>query len=196
MKFKIIIVILGIFTLTSCNVIFSNEKENNTEKKPESDPTINLPDGNQSPPVEVKFEHFVVIREFASQDTGALFGFKPSVGTAEITELFGPEILNGHIKSSGILTPEGFAQLFTKGENPMPTADRDSLTKHFTGYNYLYFENYDGELCAGEDSFQSIVVKTKTSVGGSFKLTFRFDAVPQLDGNCKFHIVGLMQQNF
>lgn len=189
MKSIFLLTFLGTTLCIGCHSSSKDEsiEQTETQKSPNTETQPPIPNGETPSDQDLSFEHVTLIRELDAKEAGALFGFKPSSGAVEITKIAGPAFLNGHRKSLGLITSESVRQLFAQGGISMSEVDRDKFRDQYNGYNYVYFENYDGDLCAGDDNFREIVISTKTSTGRQYELRFRFEGNRQQNGSCKLH---------
>jgi hypothetical protein len=166
----------------------SSTKETHTSTESGATPGPALPSPSPAAAGEAPhFEYFSVIREFGGSDTAALFGLLPNQPGMKITGITGPEFLAGHAKVK-ILNSDTLKELFVASSLPMPNEEKEPLLSKYGGAQVIYFEKYEGRLCT--DDNLSLAVSS-TLGEWTPTLTFRFSAVADPTGNCKFHLLGL-----
>lgn len=193
MKTKYFLIFIISISFPGCSVLIEKEdkKESHTEQKPQS-PIIPPKTPAQE---EITFDYFSNIREFAGSDKAAFFAFKPSSGKPEIGGIIGPDFLKGHLTTVGVITEETAGTIFQNSQRPPQNNEFNEILSSHLGYTFIYFENYEDNLCAGPDINRTIEVNIKIS-GRSLRTKFTFQASPKEFGPCEFHIDGFGTQNF
>lgn len=184
------IVLFTILAIVRCGEVGKSGSQNNHE--PQNKLPSNVTDSSSTPSDRPSFKHFAVIREFAGNDTAALFGILPDQGTLKITSVKGPGFLGGY--RVGELTQEAMDRLFLKSSVPMPKPEKDRLVSQYDGAEVIYFEKYHGKLCAGPDNDIQITVSGIIE-NLNISMTFELAAVPQPDADCKFRKLIFITQN-
>jgi hypothetical protein len=139
---------------------------------------------NENRDGELDFDHFAVIREFTGpSDNAALFGVLSNQEGLEITSITGPRFLGG--ARVGTLDASSMSRLFRRTSVPMSDAEKQALVERYQGAKVIYFEDYNGKLCAGPYQIYSVVADGK--IGDQITSSnFTFAAVPTQNGNCRF----------
>jgi len=183
-----LLIALMAFSLASCGS--SSESEHDTSVhtgngQPNMAPILALT-GPSSPIPTIK--GLAVIREFGGSNTAALFVLLPSPGphqeSLEITEITRPDFLDK--PKAGQLDQESINVLFLNSAIAMPQQEKDGLLSDYKGAGIVYFENYDGRLCTGQE-----FTITVASTFGDRKLKTSFVFTAETDqhspsGDCKF----------
>jgi hypothetical protein len=130
---------------------------------------------------DLTFKQFTVIREFGGADNAAIFGVLPSELGMKITDVTGPAFLgNAYL---AMLNENNLNGFFAHSSTPMSAAEKQQLLSDYAGAYVIYFENYSGRLCSG-DQYQ---IEMTGKIGGVTAVTrFDFIASPQSAGDCKF----------
>lgn len=133
---------------------------------------------------ELNFDYVAVIRELnGATDNAALFGVLPNQEGLETTKIIGPGFLGG--ARVGTLDALSMSKLFKRTSIPMSDGEKQALVEKYQGAKAIYFEGYNGKLCAGTDQIYSIIIEGK--IGEQITSSnFTFAALPTHNGNCRF----------
>ena len=189
--------------ITSCFLLSCAKGGGSTPPVNSSTPTKSTPrpdsegdtSGNStgtSASASVDLKGFGIIREFGGTDTAAIFGLLSSGGALQITAVHGPAFLGG--ARSGQLDQAAMDHLFLRSVRPMSQEEKQNLVSRWSGAQVIYFEGYNGTLCAN-DEVQHEVSVSGTSSGKSFTSTFRFIALPNSNGDCTYHTFEVLTQD-
>jgi len=190
-KFLIILSVLITLGLSACGSgTTSTSTQSNPQPEQRQDPPISLPPGKPDTS-DLSFKYFAVIREFKGNDKAALFGILPSKGTLQIKSVSGPSFLGK--ARVGTFDKDAINHLFLNTSVHLSPAEKEELESQYMGAQAIYFEKYDGDLCAGPDEEIKVSV---VSLWGDLKINtaFTFSADPSLNGDCKFHELSEMSQ--
>jgi hypothetical protein len=176
-----------LFTTVGCNSSHSTSTGNDpkTPDQPE-DPTGGP--GGGKPRTSIEFESLGIIREFGGIDTAALFAVRSKSGPFKVTKVMGPRFIKTYMV--GLLDPARAERLFTKGSKPLSQAERAELLSKFSDSTVIYAEGYEGSLCTDEE-LKYQVIATGTVDTTEVEVAFQFEALPNSQGNCQFHIFGI-----
>jgi hypothetical protein len=173
--------------LSSCGP--KNSRKSDAPAPSETNPTplpTKVPGPNTNVP-ELEFSHEVVLREFANGtggiDRAALFILKSSVKNSKVTEVRGPSFLGN--AQVGVLSTSSMEKLFTRSDYPLRVDEKSALLSKYEGDTFVYFENYNGELCAGPDYESKLNLKLEVS-GQKIEASLLFSAIPTTSGSCTF----------
>ena len=137
----------------------------------------------------IDFEKIGIIREFGGTDNAALFGVRSNSGIFNITKIVGP----GFLKTYGVgtLNQSTLAKLFSKSSKPLSQTEKTELLTNFNGGTIIYTEGYQGNLCTNDETKYEVVA-TGSVNAVNVEVTFQFVAQPNPNGNCTFHIFGIL----
>lgn len=171
---------------------------------PQPNPTASpsaKPASTDTHPVEsnplngITYQNFAVLREFAStageNDRAALFLVLPSQGVLTINSVTGPNFLKQ--ASVGILDADKMKKLFANSSTKMAESEKAEILKKFQGATFLYFENYEGQLC---DQASYEIDATSTLLGKSVNLTFTFEAAASRSDDCFIYSSSMLETSF
>lgn len=137
----------------------------------------------------ISFKNFGIIREFGGTDNAALFGLLSDAGKYQITNIWGPEFLEQY--TVGELNRTTIDKVFLNTTKPLSQEEREALLSDFNGATLIYLEGYNGNLCNQTETKYEITTKgTLNDI--EVQVIFEFEALPNMDGNCSFHIFGIV----
>lgn len=176
--------------LTAC----SSENHSSGNISPASPPSKDQqhPTESKNSPNETKeisFKKFGVIREFGGTDNAALFGLLSESGKLQITQVVGPGFLKTY--RVGELNKSTVKKIFSRSAKPLSQGERDGLLSEFNGATIIYTEGYNENLCNQSETQYEIVATGKIE-DVDVEVTFQFEALPNPNGNCGFHVFGIV----
>lgn len=191
--FKIAFVCSGFFLVNACSSGSSTSIGQPPSQQQQQQPPKDLPtpnSGSRSPnQEEIAFQNFGIIREFGGTDHAALFGLLPKSGNLQINKVVAPAF----IQSVGVgkLSQTSIEKFFTKTAKPISQAEKQDLLSKFDGATVIYAEGYNGNLC-NTDEITNKITATGFLDQTSVAITFQFEALPSANGDCEFHIFGIV----
>lgn len=186
----------GLFSLAlvACNPNKNNSSGNSgapppNQEAPHKNPQDSKTDNQSKSKEEIDFQKFGIIREFGGTDNAALFGVYSKAGKFQITQVIGPTFLKtGRV---GELNQASLDQLFINTTKPLSVREREDLISEFNGASFFYTESYSGNLCNIDEITYEIKATGRLN-DLNIEVTFQFEALPNANGNCQFHVFGII----
>ena len=160
--------------------------QNNNDQNNSNPPNPDLPPKTKD---STSFKKIGVIREFGGTDNAALFGLLPDSGKLQINKVVGPGFLK--VYKVGELNPITLEKLFLNTSKPLNSNEKQDLLSGFNGAMVIYAEGYEGNLC-NQDEVQYEIKATGQIDKIDLEITFQFVASPNSNGNCIFHMFGIV----
>lgn len=165
-------------------------------QKPSDDSNPEQPTPEPSPKEDkdgTEFQSLGIIREFGGTDNAAMFGVYSKSGKLEINKVEGPAFLKTY--RVGELNQTSIGKLFLNTSKPLSTEERQNLISEFNGATVIYTEGYYGNLCSNDEIIYEI--KTTGRINETnIEVVFHFEALPNPNGNCDFHVYGTITKYF
>ena len=184
------------FMLASCS---SNNGNSNAGNDPHPPPQKTSSDNSEQPVAtppknteEIEFQKLGIIREFGGTDNAAMFGLLPKSGKLKIDKIEGPVFLKTY--AIGELNQTTINKIFLNSSKPLNTEERQNLISEFNGAIVIYTEGYSGNLCSNDEITFTIKVTGRLD-NTDIEVTFQFEAISNPDGNCKFHMFGIITKS-
>jgi hypothetical protein len=181
------------FTLVGCN---SNKSSSNdspgSPTPPPETPNDNKPQQPTTEPASkdkegLEFQSLGIVREFGGTDNAAMFGVQSKSGKLQINKVEGPAFIKTY--RVGELNQTSISKLFLNTSKPLSTDERQNLISEFNGATVIYTEGYSGNLCSNDEIIYDI--KTTGRIDETnIEVIFHFEALPNPNGNCDFHVFG------
>ncbi len=194
LKNSLIFYCLILFTLFGCGPNETGSSDGHRTPAPpqkpseESNPKQPAPEPSPKKDKEgIEFQSVGVIREFGGTDNAALFGVYSKSGKLEISKVVGPAFLKSY--RVGELNQTSISKLFLNSSKPLSTDERQNLISEFNGATVIYTEGYSGNLCSNDEIGYEITATGRIDET-NLEVIFQFEALPNPNGNCDFHVFG------
>ncbi len=118
-----------------------------------------------------------------------MFGVFSKIGKLQIDKVVGPAFLGPYWV--GELKQFILSKLFLNTSIPLSEDERQKLISEFNGATVIYTEGYLGNLCS-HDEINNEIKATGRINETDIEVIFRFEALPNSNGNCDFHTFGII----